>query len=48
VVASAPARSSGTDQLTFPSTQAKFVRLDFPGGSHAATPDIDELAVGGP
>jgi hypothetical protein len=48
VVASAPAKSSGTDQLTFPSTQAKFVRLDFPGGSRAAIPDIDELVVGGP
>jgi hypothetical protein len=24
------------------------VRLDFPGGSGASAPDIDELSVGGP
>jgi hypothetical protein len=47
-VASGPASSSGTDQLTFSPTQAQYVRLDFPGGSGAATPEIDELSVSGP
>jgi trehalose/maltose hydrolase-like predicted phosphorylase len=48
VVATAPATSTGTDQLTFKSTQAQFVRLDFPGGTGAGTPDIDELSVSAP
>lgn len=48
VVATAPATSSGTDQFTFKPTQAQFVRLDFPGGSGASTPDIDELSVSAP
>jgi hypothetical protein len=47
VVATAPANSTGTDQFNFTSTPAKFVRLDFPGGSAASTPNIDEFAVGG-
>lgn len=46
VLATAPATSTGTDQLKFAPTQAQFVRLDFPGGVGASTPDIDELAVG--
>jgi trehalose/maltose hydrolase-like predicted phosphorylase len=48
VVATAPATSTGTDQFKFAPTQAQFVRLDFPGGSGASAPDIDELSVGGP
>jgi trehalose/maltose hydrolase-like predicted phosphorylase len=44
-VATAPANSTGVDQLTFSPTQAQYVRLDFPGGSGAATPEIDELSV---
>jgi hypothetical protein len=47
-VASAPANSTGVDTLRFSPTQAQYVRLDFPGGSGASTPDIDELAVAGP
>jgi trehalose/maltose hydrolase-like predicted phosphorylase len=46
VVATAPATSTGTDQFTFTPTQAQFVRLDFPGGTGASAPDIDELSVG--
>ena len=45
VVATAPTTSTGTDQFTFAPTQAEFVRLDFPGGNGAGTPDIDELSV---
>jgi trehalose/maltose hydrolase-like predicted phosphorylase len=48
VVATAPATSTGVDQFRFPATQAQFVRLDFPGGSGASTPDIDELSVSSP
>ena len=48
VVATAPATSAGTDQLTFAPTQAQFVRLDFPGGTGASAPDIDELSVSAP
>jgi hypothetical protein len=48
VVATAPATSTGTDQFTFAPTQAQFVRLDFPGGSGASAPDIDELSVSAP
>lgn len=48
VVASAPASSTGTDQFKFAPTQAHFVRLDFPGGSGASAPAIDELSVAGP
>jgi len=33
------------DQLTFARTKALFVRLDFPGGTGAAAPDIAELTV---
>jgi trehalose/maltose hydrolase-like predicted phosphorylase len=47
-VATAPASSTGVDHLTFSPTQAQYVRLDFPGGSGASTPEIDELAVAGP
>jgi hypothetical protein len=47
VVATAPANSTGTDNFTFAPTQAQFVRLDFPGGTGASAPDIDELSVGG-
>jgi hypothetical protein len=45
VVATAPATSTGTDQLDFPVTRAQDVRLEFPGGNGAAAPDIDELSV---
>jgi F5/8 type C domain len=45
-VATAPATSTGTDQLTFNPTQAQYVRLDFPGASGADGPDIDEVSVG--
>jgi hypothetical protein len=48
VVATAPATSTGTDQFTFKPTQAQFVRLDFPGGTSASAPDIDELSVSAP
>jgi trehalose/maltose hydrolase-like predicted phosphorylase len=48
VVATAPASSSGTDQLKFSPTQAQYVRLDFPGGSGATAPAIDEVAVAAP
>jgi trehalose/maltose hydrolase-like predicted phosphorylase len=48
VVATAPASSTGTDQFNFKPTQAQFVRLDFPGGSGASAPDIDELSVSAP
>ena len=47
-VAGGPANSTGVDTLTFSPTQAQYVRLAFPGGSGAATPEIDELAVTGP
>jgi trehalose/maltose hydrolase-like predicted phosphorylase len=47
VVATAPATSTGTDQFKFTPTQAQFVRLDFPGGTSATAPAVDELAVGG-
>jgi trehalose/maltose hydrolase-like predicted phosphorylase len=46
VIATAPATSGGVDHFTFGSTQAQYVRLDFPGGSGAANPAIDELTVG--
>ena len=42
------ATSTGTDQFTFAPTQAQFVRLDFPGGTGASAPDIDELSVSAP
>lgn len=48
VVATAPATSTGIDQFAFARTQAQFVRLDFPGGTGAGVPDIDELSVGAP
>ncbi len=47
-VGSSPSSSSGTDTISFPATQAQYVRLDFPGGTNAATPQIDELSVTGP
>jgi trehalose/maltose hydrolase-like predicted phosphorylase len=47
-VATAPSSSSGTDTFSFPATQAQYVRLDFPGGSGAGTPQIDGLSVTGP
>jgi trehalose/maltose hydrolase-like predicted phosphorylase len=48
VAAAAPATSTGTDQFTFKPTSAQFVRLDFPGGTGASTPDIDEFSVSAP
>jgi hypothetical protein len=45
VVATAPSKSTGTDQFTIPATQAQFVRLEFPGRKGAAAPEIDELSV---
>ena len=44
-VGTAPTTSTGTDTISFPATQAGYVRLDFPGGANAGTPDIDELSV---
>jgi hypothetical protein len=46
VVATAPVTSTGTDQLRFARTEAQFVRLDFPGGTSAGAPNIDELSIG--
>jgi hypothetical protein len=46
-VGSSPSNSTGTDTITFPATQAQYVRLEFPGGSNADTPQIDELSVSG-
>ena len=48
VVATAPAKSTGTDQFTFSPTQAQYVRLDFPGSGGASAPDIDEFSVSSP
>ena len=45
-VATAPAASTGTDQLTFKPTQAQYLRLDFPGANGADVPDIDEVSAG--
>src|SRR5580704_2789857 len=45
-VATAPATSTGTDQLTFKPTQAQYLRLDFPGANGADVPDIDEVSAG--
>jgi trehalose/maltose hydrolase-like predicted phosphorylase len=47
-VGSSPSSSTGNDTITFSPTQAQYVRLDFPGGSGADTPQIDELSVTGP
>jgi trehalose/maltose hydrolase-like predicted phosphorylase len=47
-VASSPSSTTGTDTIAFSPTQAQYVRLSFPGGTGAATPQIDELAVTGP
>ena len=47
-VATSPSSSSGTDTFSFPATQARYVRLSFPGGSGAGTPEIDEVTVTGP
>jgi trehalose/maltose hydrolase-like predicted phosphorylase len=47
-VGTAPASSTGTDTITFSPTQAQYVRLDFPGGTNAAVPDIGEVVVQGP
>ncbi|HWE09393.1 MAG TPA: discoidin domain-containing protein [Solirubrobacteraceae bacterium] len=41
----APSSSTGTDTVTFSPTQAQYVRLDFPGGTGAGTPDISEVSV---
>ena len=46
IVATAPSTSSGVDQFNFTTTKAQYVRLDFPGGSGASNPVIDELTVG--
>jgi hypothetical protein len=48
VVGTAPATSSGVDTFNFTPTKAQYVRLDFPGGANAGTPDIDELSVAAP
>jgi len=46
-VATAPTSSAGgTNHFTFSPLSAAYVRLDFPGGSGAAAPEIDELEVG--
>ncbi len=47
-VGTSPSSSTGTDTITFPATQAQYVRLNFPGGTGAATPQINELSVTGP
>jgi hypothetical protein len=47
-VGTAPASSTGTDTITFSPTQAQYVRLDFPGGTNAGVPDLDEVSVQGP
>jgi trehalose/maltose hydrolase-like predicted phosphorylase len=47
-VGTSPSSSTGTDTISFPPTQAQYVRLNFPGGSGAATPQIDEVSVTGP
>ena len=44
----APTSSTGTDTITFSTTQAQYVRLDFPGGTNAGVPDISEVSVQGP
>ncbi|MFL5863804.1 MAG: discoidin domain-containing protein [Solirubrobacteraceae bacterium] len=48
VVRRVGASSKGTDTVKFGPTQAQYVRLDFPGGTGAGTPNIDEVAVNGP
>ncbi len=47
-VGTAPSTSTGTDTISFSPTQAQYVRLNFPGGTGAATPQVDELSVTGP
>lgn len=47
-VGTAPSSSTGTDTITFSPTQARYVRFDFPGGTSAGVPDIDEVSVQGP
>ncbi len=47
-VGTSPSSSTGTDTITFSPTQAQYVRLNFPGGTGAATPQINELSVTGP
>ncbi len=47
-VGTSPASSTGTDTISFSPTQAQYVRLDFPGGTNAGTPQIDEVSVTGP
>ena len=44
-VGTAPATSTRTDTITFSPTQAQYVRLDFPGGASAGTPEIAEVSV---
>lgn len=46
-VGNSPASSTGTDTITFAPTEARYVRLVFPGGANAATPSIAELTVNG-
>ncbi|MFL5862757.1 MAG: discoidin domain-containing protein [Solirubrobacteraceae bacterium] len=48
VVRTVPAGAKGTDTINFGPTQARYVRLDFPGGTGAGIPDLDEVAVNGP
>jgi hypothetical protein len=47
IATAAPTTPSGVDQFQFGRTKALFVRLDFPGGTGAAAPDIAELTVSG-
>jgi trehalose/maltose hydrolase-like predicted phosphorylase len=47
-VGTAPSKSTGTDTFSFSPTQAQYVRLMFPGGTGAATPQINEVSVTGP
>jgi hypothetical protein len=47
-VGNSPSSSTGTDTISFASTQAWYVRLNFPGGVGAATPQINEVSVTGP
>jgi trehalose/maltose hydrolase-like predicted phosphorylase len=47
-VGTSPSTSTGTDTISFSPTQAQYVRLNFPGGTGATTPQIDEVSVTGP
>ena len=47
-VGTSPSTSTGTDTISFSPVQAQYVRLNFPGGTGAATPQINEVSVTGP